>query len=150
MENKQEIKKIEIDHKTLKNINSTRKWTMFLAIIGFIFLGLFIVFGLITGIFLSVFKTGETGIGLPDSLLFLLFFFLVIVYFLPGLFLFRFSKHAANAVHTFDKHELHKAFRSLKLYFVFVGVLIILDLMTYIAIIVADGASIPFIKGLIQ
>jgi magnesium-transporting ATPase (P-type) len=150
MENKQEIKKIEIDHKTLKNINSTRKWTMFLAIIGFIFLGLFIVFGLITGIFLSVFKTGETGTGLPESLLFLFFFFLVTVYFLPGLFLLRFSKHAANAVHTFDKQELHKAFRSLKLYFVFVGVLIILDLMTYIAVLIADGASVPFIKSLIQ
>jgi hypothetical protein len=150
MENKEEIRKIEIDQKTLNNINSTRRWTMFLAVIGFIFLGLFIVFGLITGIFLSVFKTGETGIGLPESLLFLLFFFLVAVYFFPGIFLFRFSKHAANAVHTIDKQEFQKAFRSLKLYFVFVGLLIILDLLIYFAVLIADGASVPFIKELIQ
>jgi hypothetical protein len=150
METPPEIGKIEIDQKTLNNINATRKWTMFLAIIGFIFLGLFIVFGLIAGTFLSAFNTGETRLGFPESLLLLLFFLLAAVYFFPVLFLFRFSKHAANAVQNIDKQELLKAFRNLRFYFAYLGVLIILGLILYIALLITAGTSIPFLKGMGQ
>jgi protein-S-isoprenylcysteine O-methyltransferase Ste14 len=150
MENTEEIRKIEIDQKTLKNINATRKWTMFLSVIGFIILGLFIVLGLIAGTFLSAFKPGETGTGFPESLMFVIFLLLAVAYFFPVFFLFRFSKHAANAVHAFDKHELHKAFRSLKHYFAYLGVLIIIGLTLYVVVLIAAGSTLPFINGIGQ
>jgi hypothetical protein len=150
METPPEIKKIEIDQKTLNDINSIRKWTMFLAIIGFIFLGLIIVIGLLAGTFLAAFNTGGSVTGFPESLLFIIFIILIVLYFFPGIFLLRFSKHAAIAVHAFDVQELHKAFRNLRSYFAFVGILIIIDLLLYIAVLIADGASMPFMEGLLQ
>jgi magnesium-transporting ATPase (P-type) len=148
MENTEEIRKIEVDQKTLKNINSIRKWTMFLSVIGFIFLGLIIVLGLLAGTFLTIFNTAKTGTGFPESIILILLLLLAIVYFFPGIFLFRFSKHAAIAVHNIDEQELYKAFRNLKFYFTIVGVLIILGLLIYVAVLVSAGTTIPFLKGL--
>ena len=148
METSPESRKIEIGHETLNKLNSTRKWTMFLAIIDFIFLGLFIVIGVITGTFLSAFNSGETGLGIPESLMLVILFVLAVIYFFPVLFLFRFSKHAAHAVQTLDKQELHKAFRNLKSYFVYIGILIIIVLTFYIVALVVEGTSMSFLKGL--
>ncbi|MDO9340990.1 MAG: DUF5362 family protein [Bacteroidales bacterium] len=148
METTLENRKIEIAQETLNNLNTTRKWTMFLAIIGFIFLGLFIVIGVITGIFLSAFNSGATSMGIPESLLEVIFIILAIVYFFPVLFLFRFSKHAAHAVQTLDKQELHKAFQNLKSYFAYLGVLLIIVLSFYIVALIVAGTSMAFLKGL--
>jgi hypothetical protein len=69
------------------------------------------------------------------------------VYFFPMLFLFRFSRHTANAVSTLDKNEMHKAFRNLKSYFVYIGVLIIILLSFYFIALIFAGASLSFLKG---
>ena len=148
METTLENRKIEIAQETLNNLNTTRKWTMFHAIIGFIFLGLFIVIGVITGIFLSAFNSGATSMGIPESLLEVIFIILAIVYFFPVLFLFRFSKHTAHAVQTLDKQELHKAFQNLKSYFAYLGVLLIIVLSFYIVALIVTGTSMAFLKGL--
>ena len=60
-----EIRKIEIDQETLKHLNTLRKWTMFLAVTGFIFLGLIIILGLITGTFLTAFNQSDKNSGDP-------------------------------------------------------------------------------------
>ena len=148
MESPLENNKIEIERETLSHLDTTRKWAMFLAIIGFIFLGLIIIIGLIAGTFLTAFNSGEKGLGIPESLMFVPVLLLAVVYFFPVLFLFRFSKHASHAVHRLDKMELHKAIKNLKFYFVYIGVLIILVFSLYVAILIVAGSSMAFLKGL--
>ncbi len=148
MENNPEHPKIEVGKETLDNLNATRKWTMFLAITGFIFLGLIIVLGLMTGAFLTAFNSTGKAQGLPDSVLLAAFIGLTIIYFFPVLFLFRFSKHAANAVTNLDSKELYKAVRYLKRYFAYIGILLILIISVYIAGAVLAGTIIAFLKGL--
>jgi small-conductance mechanosensitive channel len=148
METSPDNRKIEIGQETLDNLNTTRKWTMFLSILGFIFLGLLIVIGVIAGTFLSAFNTGDTVTGVPDSLIFLIFPAVDVVYFFPVLFLFRFSKHIAMAVQTLDNQALHKAIKNLKSYFVYIGVLIIIFLSFYVAILIFAGTSMAFFKGM--
>jgi hypothetical protein len=148
MENNIEPRKIELEEETLNYLNTTRKWTMFFAILGFIFLGLLLLFGLIAGTFLSIFKSSEMSTGIPQIWLFVILIILAILYYFPLLFLFRFSKHTANAVHTLSKEELHKAFRNLKSYFVYIGVLLIIVLVIYFIGLVAAGASMAFLKGM--
>jgi len=148
MEAPLESRKIEIEQETLNHLNTTRKWAMFLAISGFIFLGLIIIIGLIAGTFLTAFSSGEKGLGIPESLMFVPILFIAVVYFFPVLFLFRFSKHASHAVHRLDKMELHKAIKNLKFYFVYIGVLIILVFSLYVAILIVAGSSMAFLKGL--
>jgi hypothetical protein len=148
METPIETRKIEIEIDTLKHLNTARKWAMFLAIIGFIFLGLIIIIGLIAGTFLTAFSSGEKGLGIPESLMFVPILLLALVYFFPVLYLFRFSKHTSHAIHTYDKLELHKAIKNLKYYFAYIGVLIIVIFSLYITVLIIAGSSMAFLKGL--
>ena len=148
METPLENRKIEIEQETLKHLNTTRKWAMFLAIIGFIILGLIVIVGLIAGTFLTAFNSGGKDLGIPESLMFVPILLLAVIYFFPVLFLFRFSKHTSHAVHTLDKLEFHKAIKNLKSCFVYIGVLIIIILSLYIVVLVVAGSSMAFLKGL--
>jgi MFS family permease len=148
METTPEIPKIEIEQETLKDLNTTRKWTMFLSILGFIGIGVLVIAGLFAGAFLSVFNTGDADLGYPEWLVFIIVLAFAAIYFFPVLYLFRFSKHTSAAVKTLDKNELHKAFKNLRRYYVFIGILIIVVLALYLIIIVAAGASVALFKGL--
>jgi len=146
MEQNPENKSIEIGQDTLKYLDTTRKWTMFFAIIGFIFLGLILIFGILAGTFLSVFKSSEMGSGIPQVLVFVIIIIMALIYYFPVMFLFRFSKHTTNAVQTLSREELHKAFKYLKYYFVYIGVLLIAVLLIYFIGLVVAGASMTFLK----
>ena len=148
METPLENRKIEIEQETLKHLNTTRKWAMFLAIIGFIILGLIVIIGLIAGTFLTAFNSGGKDLGIPESLMFVPILLLAVIYFFPVLFLFRFSKHTSHAVQTLDKLEFHKAIKNLKSCFVYIGVLLIIILSLYIVVLIVAGSSMAFLKGL--
>jgi small-conductance mechanosensitive channel len=148
MEVNPEQRKIDIGQKTLKHLNVTRRWTMFIVIMGFIILGLIIVIGLLAGTFLSAFSTEESHSGVPAYKLLIIIIAMAVVYLLPIIFLFRFSKHTAHAVHNLDNQELHKAFRNLKYYFVYISILIIIVLILYIGALIVSGTSLAFLKGL--
>jgi uncharacterized BrkB/YihY/UPF0761 family membrane protein len=143
-----ENKRIEIEQETLNHLNTTRKWAMFLAIIGFIILGLIVVIGLIAGTFLTAFNSGEKALGIPESLMFVPILILAVIYFFPVLFLFRFSKHTSHAIQTLDNLEFHKAVKNLKSFFAYIGILIIIILSLYIVVLIIAGSSMAFLKGL--
>jgi len=149
-EKKKEEKKIEIGQDTLDILNTTRKWTMFLAILGFIGIGVLLGAGVVTGLFLTVFNTTETQLGFPESIIFVIVMFLAIVYFFPVFYLFRFSKNTSEAVRTYDKMKLHEAFWNLRAYYLYIGILVVVVLAIYIIFFIALGASAPFIKDLVM
>jgi hypothetical protein len=148
MQNQKEPGRIEIGQDTLKNLNTLRKWTMFLAVSGFIFLGLILMLGIITGTFLTAFSHSDKIPGIPDALLIGSFIGLALIVFFPILFLFRFSKHASNAVSSLDGKEFHKALKYMKLFFLFLGIFLILLILAYLAAIVVFGFSTSIFKGL--
>jgi hypothetical protein len=143
-----EARKIEMGPDTLRNLNATRRWTMFIAVFGFIFLGLILMLGIITGTFLTAFSHSDKIPGVPDVLLIGSFFGLALILFFPILFLFRFSKYASNAVLTLEPRELHKAVKYLKLFFLFVGIILIILILAYFAAILFFGISTSAFKVL--
>jgi MFS family permease len=146
MENSTEIRKIEIDQDSLKDLDTTRKWSMFMAILGFIGIGILFIGGLIAGLFLSVFNTNSPIPGFGGPLVFIIILIFTVIYFFPVLYLFRFSKHTSNAVKTLDKIELQKAIRYLKLYYVYIGILLVVFISMYLVAFIAAGASAAFLK----
>lgn len=148
METPPENIKLEIEQSTLKQLNTARKWAMFLAILGFIFLGIMIVVGLIAGTFLKAFSSGENNFGISDSLMFIPVILIAAIYFFPVLFLFRFSKYTYKAIKTFDKLYFHKAVKNLKFYFAYLGILAIIVLSVYFIILIVAGSSVALLKGL--
>jgi len=148
MEDNHDLKKMEIEQDSLRDLDTTRKWTMFLAILGFIGLGVMLIIGLFAGVFLSVFRTSNIPLGFPEWLVFIIVLILAAVYFFPVLFLFRFSKHVSGAVKSLDKQEMQKALRNLRSYFMYSGILVILVLTVYLIAFIAAGASISFLKDM--
>jgi amino acid transporter len=129
--------KMELGPEDLKNLNSTRKWTMFLSVLGFIFLGLLIIVGVATSTFLTAFKSKEVNLGVPESLMIVMFIIIAAIYFFPVLFLFRFSRNTRDAIHNHDKLKLEKAFRNLRTYFTYIGVMVIIVLSIYLQLVLA-------------
>lgn len=147
MENTPEIKKIEIEEQSLKDLDKTRKWSMFLAILGFIGIGLMVIGSLIAVLFLSAFKT-ESALGVSESLFIIPLIAIAVLYFFPLLYLYRFSKHTGTAVKTLDRQEMQIAFKNLRRYYVFIGILVIVILVLYVIGIAVAGASLSFLKGM--
>lgn len=148
METTPENKKMEIGPEILEILNSTRKWTTFLSVLGFIFLGLLIVAGLAASLFLTTFKTREANLGIPESVAIITFIVFGAIYFFPVFFLFRFSRNTRDGIQKLDHFKLIKGFNNLRLYFTYIGIMVIVVLTIYVVALLAAGASISFLKGI--
>lgn len=148
MENIPGNRRIELEEEALKDLDTTRKWSMFLAILGFIFIGLLVIGGLIASLVMSVFKTQNAVLGITEIMVFVVVFVFMLIYFFPVLYLFRFSKHTANAVKTLDKQEMQNAIKYLRKYYVYIGILTIVVLAIYFVAAIIAGASMAFLKDM--
>lgn len=148
METSHEELKIELGADALANLDATRKWTMFLSVLGFIFLGLLIVAGLATSLFLTAFKTQEANLGIPESVMIIIFIVIGAIYFFPVFFLFRFSRNTRDAIQNHDVRKLSRGLRNLRLYFTYIGVMVIVVISIYILLLFVAGASMSFLKGM--
>ncbi len=146
METIPEPPKPELEKETIDHLRTARKWSMFLAKFGFVFLALMVILGIFTGTFLSVFNSGAEGIGLPGLFIILFLIILAVFYVLPFYFLFNFSKYMDTAIRLNDRSDLKKAFKNLKSYFVYSGVLVIVLITIYIIIVGVGGALMAFLK----
>lgn len=140
-------RKLEFGIASIKNLNATRKWTMFLSVVGFIFLGLIIFMGLATSTFLSAFETKEVSLGIPESLVTVFFLAVVAVYFFPVFFLLRFSSFSRDAVQELDRNKLDKAFKNLRIFFTYIGILVLIALTIYLSVLIAAGSSVALLNG---
>jgi MFS family permease len=111
-------------------LNETGKWGKFLAIVGFIVMGLIVLAGLFAG---KLFATlGQTA-GMPYAGLIGVFYILIaVLYFFPILYLFNFSSRIRKALQTKDNQTLDSAFENLKSHYKFMGIFMIIILGIYV------------------
>jgi len=113
METPLENKKIEIEQETIKHLNTTRKWAMFLAIIGIYYPWSDYYNRPYCGTFLTAFNSGGKDLGIPESLMFVPILLLAVIYFSLSCSCSVFQTHTSHAVQTLDKLEFHKAIKNL-------------------------------------
>ena len=147
METPPEERKLVIGRENLKNLNTIRIWTTFLSVLGFILIGLFIIAGIATGMFLTTFSTTKASLGIPESMVVLLLFVAGAISLFPVLYLFRFSKNIRDAVQNNDQQKLDSGIKNLKKYFTFIGILVIIALAAYALGLIYAGASMSFLNG---
>ena len=163
MENSLENKKVEIGQEALGYLDTTRKWTMFFAILGFIILGVMLVGSIVAGTFLRSLTSmggmeGGEGLegmnsmrmagGFASVLFFIVILIVAVIYFFPMFYLLKFSNHAKRAVANADANEMTLAFKNIKSYWKYLGILVIILLAVYIIIFLIFGASMAFLGGL--
>ncbi len=129
---------------SMKYLVATRKWALFLAIIGFIGLGVMIL----AAIFMMAFSTTYSvfpGSGIPFVFIGFLYLIISVVYFFPVYYLLKFSTNMKKAVLLKNEITLEEAFRFLKNHYMFVGILMIIIISLYLLIIM--GAMVAGIAA---
>src|SRR5690349_14373296 len=116
MEQEKSLFNLEIESAAKGYLLEAAKWGRFLAIVGFISLGLIILFSAV-GIFITppppasadpAFKIGYTIGTIVGALL------ITLIYFFPLLYLLRFSSQIKRALISNDILTMNEAFRNLK------------------------------------
>ena len=100
-----------------------RKWSMFLSVLGFIFLGILLVFSLVI---ISGNGAGHKVVTIIPMLL------MGIIYFFPIYYLFQFSNFSKKALMYGDKESFSTAFKYLKMHYRFMGIFTISVLGLYL------------------
>jgi len=131
---------MEIDGSIMSVLNETRKWTKFLAILGFIGLGILLLMGLFMGtVFSSIIESMPQTTPFPTTMLSFIYIIMAIVFFFPVLYLFNFSDKMKIALYTSNQEALYEAFNNLKRHFKFIGIIIIVVLLIAGTIIIGAG-----------
>ncbi|QNF35299.1 hypothetical protein HUW51_22210 [Adhaeribacter swui] len=127
----------------------TAKWTQFLAIVGFIFIGLMVIgaftFGSIMHSLTSNFPGAPSSVpGGSGAIMTIYLLFFAVLYFFPTLYLYQFSTKTKAALLYGEELNLAFAFSRLKSFFKFWGIFLIVILVFYGLIFIgyAIGASV--------
>lgn len=126
----------------LEYIRETAKWAKFLAIVGFVFIGLMVVFSFLFGtVFSTMLSQSAATPGMPGagmSSLFIIVFYLIIavIYFFPVLYLFRYATKTQAALASGNNEQMMEGFGNLKSMFKFMGIFTIIILGFYALAIV--------------
>lgn len=132
---------MELTSQAIASLNETRKWTMFLSILGFVFIGL-LVLVMIGSLFMtSLIPIPGFGAGPVMAFGFLI---VIAIYFFPIYFLFQFSSFAKKAIATKNPSDLEQAMGYLRSHYRFMGILTIVLLAIYIIIFLFAGLAAAF------
>ena len=108
----------------------TAKWGRMLAIIGFVGLGLMIIF-LIFGVSMS---TGGSAIGSAMTGAYIFFALFMLIYLFPLLYLYKGSVAYIRALNSDNQEELEAGFENYKSLFKFIGIFTIIVFGLYLII----------------
>ena len=127
---------LTIDPASKQYLSEAARWGRFLAIVGFILCGLVVlslIFTATSGVTLTRYSsnssltTNETGM-IANSIRVLYVICFILFYFLPCLFLFRWSGKMKIALAANDQENLNSAFQNLKIFFRYLGIVTIIGL----------------------
>lgn len=115
-------------------LRETAKWAKFIAIMGFIFIGLMVMGGVGVAISGAAFAgVGSPGFGIGISLMYIVF---AGIYFFPVLYLFQFATKTKQALLTNSTPLLTESLEFLKSHYKFMGIMMIVILSLYAMIFI--------------
>ena len=141
MENNLHVEKGEnlvIDWRSKEFLKETAKWTKFLAILGFVGIGL-MVLGSLVMLFApsSLMSNGDFPFG-GKIFMMLLYLAFAVLYYFPISYLYQFSENTKKAIENNDNNAIRDAFEFLKSHYKFMGILTII-LLSFYAIMIFIG-----------
>ena len=127
-----------IDWRSKEFLKETAKWTKFLAILGFVGIGL-MVLGSLVMLFApsSLMSNGDFPFG-GKIFMMLLYLAFAVLYYFPISYLYQFSENTKKAIENNDNNAVRDAFEFLKSHYKFMGILTII-LLSFYAIMIFIG-----------
>lgn len=133
---------------------TTAKWGKFMAIVGFVVVGLLVLGAIFMNVLIGMF-TGELMnaipsdaaigegalIGVMQTTYTILFIVVAVLYFFPTFYMYKFSVKAINAVNERNADDIELSFKNLKSYFKFMGILTIIMIAYYVLVFLVFAAT---------
>lgn len=125
---------MQLTDQAKKYLLEASKWANFIAIVGFIAIGLLIIMSFSIGSIMANLPEGSLG-GLSPK--FFSFFYLIAagIYFIPVFFLFQFGQKTKQAILENDHNLLTFGLKKLRSHYKFVGILFIIFISLYLLLI---------------
>jgi hypothetical protein len=123
---------LQVDHESTAYLKEAARWAKFLAIVGFICIGLFVLVALFAG---SIVATMSSSMGVQTAggafggaAISIVYILVALLYFFPCLYTFNFAKKMQVALASNDQAQLNQSFRNLKACYRFLGILMVIGL----------------------
>lgn len=126
---------LRVNNFAIDFLRETAKWAGFLAIIGFIGIGLMVIIALFFGAAMaSLSSLGSGGMGgaIGGGFFTVIYLIMAALYFFPVYYLYKFSSNMKRALQLKDEDTLTKSFEYLKSHYKFIGILTIILLSFYL------------------
>ena len=117
-------------------LRETAKWGMFLAIMGYVGIGLMVLMSIGVMIGGAVQSAALGGLGISMGALGLVYLVIAVLYFFPVYYLHQFSAKMKQGLASHDSVSITSGFENLKSLFKFMGILCIVVLSIYAVIII--------------
>ena len=149
---------LQLDHQAIEALRESAKWSMFLAIMGFIGVGLMVIAAIFMGSVFAMIPDTSNGmgynpIGAMKGFITILYLVLAGVYFFPVYYLYKYASGMKNALNFRNSNLVSNAFVSLKQHHKILGIMIIVLISLYVLFIigimfyafsVASSGSVPY------
>lgn len=136
-------KNLEITHETKLVFLETAKWTKFLAILGFVGMGLMVIMGFFMGAImsslgsLSSYSNTPNPFGMIGGVFFVILYLVIaLIYYFPIKYLYDFSTKVKKAFEIQDQLLFNEAILKLKSHYKYIGILMIIVFSLYILMII--------------
>ena len=130
MEDQQHLFELQLDPASQASLSETARWGKFLSIMGFILIGLLVLEALFIGTIMSALTNSLPGYqsGIPGVFMTIIILLAAAIWFVPNLYLYKFSTQIKRALQSSDQDQLTQAFESQKKLFKFIGIVTIVYL----------------------
>lgn len=122
---------MELDRNSLEDLFITARWAQFLAIAGFVFMGLMVLIGLMAAITAGNTMNNAYGGALSGTITLVVMIIIGALYFFPLLYLYRFAKNTKQAITRNSQVDIAYAFKNLRAHYQFIGILMAIILGIY-------------------
>ena len=150
---------LKLNELAIAALRESAKWCMFLAVVGFIFIGLMVIGGLFMTVAMSALSSmpndpyGQMGMNNPfmaiKGFIGLIYIVFALLYFFPVYYLFNYAKGTKQALESGNSEVLSKALVNLKSHHKFLGIFTIIMISLYvIGIIAVIAFAASFASGM--
>lgn len=126
-----------ITKESLEYLKETAKWAKFLSILGFIGLGFLLFMGIMFFFIGDLLSEYNPYGGLPLNGIAVMYLLMVVIGFFPVNYQFLFARKTLKAIAMNDNIAMELAFRNLKSYYKFTGILTIISLLPLVVVLLA-------------
>ena len=132
------VSDLKITPESMAYLHSVAKWAKFLAIVGFVVVGLVAIIAIFTGLYLSS-MSSEYGIYSPVSatMVTIIYLIVAVIYFFPVLFGYRFAVNLQSAIARKETQILTESFKNLNRYCLFIGIMTIIAIALFVIAIIS-------------